>query len=64
MFSIPSRPDLGLIQPPIQCILGAVSLEIKQPGRENDHSPPSNADVKNAWSRTSTPICLHVLVLI
>jgi hypothetical protein len=23
---------------------------IKQPGREADHSPPSSAEVKNAWS--------------
>jgi len=26
----------------------------KLPGREADHSPPSNADVKNAWRYTST----------
>jgi hypothetical protein len=26
---------------------------IKQPGREADHSPPSSADVKNAWSYSS-----------
>jgi len=34
---------------------GAPSLEVKRPGREADHSPPSNAEVKNAWSYTSTP---------
>jgi len=28
---------------------------IKRPGREVDHSTPSNAEVNNAWSRTSTP---------
>ena len=34
--------------------------EIKRPGREVDHSPPSSADVKNVWSSTSAPtICLH-----
>jgi hypothetical protein len=27
----------------------------KRPGREADHSPPSSAEVKNAWSYTSTP---------
>jgi hypothetical protein len=33
---------------------------IKLPGREADHSPPSSAEVKNAWSYTSTPtIRLH-----
>jgi hypothetical protein len=26
-----------------------------RPGREADHSPPSSAVVKNAWSYTSTP---------
>jgi hypothetical protein len=28
---------------------------IKRPGREADHSPPSNADVKKIWSYTSSP---------
>jgi hypothetical protein len=27
----------------------------KRPGREADHSPPSSAEAKNAWSYTSTP---------
>jgi hypothetical protein len=26
-----------------------------RPGHEADHSPPSSADVKNAWSYTSIP---------
>jgi hypothetical protein len=34
---------------------GALSLGVKQPGREADHSPPSSAEVKNAGSYTSTP---------
>jgi hypothetical protein len=25
------------------------------PDREADHSPPASAEVKNAWSSTSTP---------
>jgi hypothetical protein len=29
--------------------------EVKRPGREGDNSPPSNAEVKNKWSFTSTP---------
>jgi hypothetical protein len=38
--------------------------EIKQPGPEADHSPPSSVEVKNAWSYTSTPpIRLHGVVL-
>jgi hypothetical protein len=28
---------------------------VKRPGREADHSPPSSAEVKNAWSYISTP---------
>jgi hypothetical protein len=28
---------------------------VKRPGREADHSPPYSAEVKNAWSYTSTP---------
>jgi hypothetical protein len=37
---------------------------IKRQGREADHSPPSSAEVNNAWSYTSTPpIRLHGEVL-
>jgi hypothetical protein len=50
-----SRPALGPIQPPSQWVPGALSLGVKQPGREADHSPPSSAEVKNWWSYTSTP---------
>jgi hypothetical protein len=48
-FSTPvSRPALGHIQPPIQWVReGSLSLEVKQPGRETDHSLPSSATVKN-----------------
>jgi hypothetical protein len=42
-------------QPPIQWVPGAISVGVQRPGREADHSPPSNAEVKNAWSYTSTP---------
>jgi hypothetical protein len=55
---------LGPTQPAIQWVPGALSLEVKRPGREADHSPPSSAKVKNAWSYTSTPpIRLHGVVL-
>jgi hypothetical protein len=33
----------------------ALSLALKRPGREADHSPPSSAEVKIAWSYTATP---------
>jgi hypothetical protein len=42
----------------------ALSLGIQRPGREADHTPTSSAEVKNAWSYTSTPpISLHDVVL-
>jgi hypothetical protein len=42
-------------QPSIQWVKGTLSLGVKRPGREADHSPPSSAEFKNAWSYTSTP---------
>jgi hypothetical protein len=47
---VSSRTALGPIQPPVQWIPGALSLGVKRPGREADHSPPYSSDVKNAWS--------------
>jgi hypothetical protein len=41
-------------QPPSQRVSEALSPRIKRPGREADHSPPSSAEVKNAWSYAST----------
>jgi hypothetical protein len=46
LFTTASRTALGLTQPPIQWIAGALSLGVKRPGREADHSPPSRAEVK------------------
>jgi hypothetical protein len=45
-------------------IPGALSLGIKRPGREADHSPPTSVEVKNEWSYNPTPpIRLHGVVL-
>jgi hypothetical protein len=44
----------GATQPPIQWVPEDLSLGVKRPGREADHSPPSSAEVKNAWSYIST----------
>jgi hypothetical protein len=68
LFSTSSRPALGPTQPPIQWVLGAFSPGLKQHGREADHSPPADAEVKKMWIYTSTPphppsICLHGVVL-
>jgi len=43
---------------------GAIFMDLKRSGREADHSPPSSAEVKNAWRYTSIPpICVHGVVL-
>jgi hypothetical protein len=44
-----SRRALGITQPPIEWVPGALSLGIQRAGREADLSPPSGAEVKNAW---------------
>jgi hypothetical protein len=54
-FITASRTALRPTQPPIQWVPGALSLRVKRPGREVGHLPPSSAEVKNAWSYTSTP---------
>jgi hypothetical protein len=46
LFTTASRTALGPTQPPIQGVPGALSLGVKRPGREADHSPPSSAEVK------------------
>jgi len=38
-------PALGPTQPPIHWAPGALSLGVKRPRREADHSPPSRAEV-------------------
>jgi hypothetical protein len=64
IFSTASRPALWPTQPPTQWVSGALSLGVKRQGSEVDHSPPSRAEVKNAWSYNSTPpIRLHGVVL-
>jgi len=37
---------LGPKQPPIQWVPGILSLKVKLPGREAEHSPPTSAEVK------------------
>jgi hypothetical protein len=43
------------VQPPIQWVPGAISLGIMRPGREADHSPPSNAEMKNGGAIPPLP---------
>jgi nitrate reductase cytochrome c-type subunit len=56
LFATVFRPALGPTQAsPIQGIPGALSLEVKRPRREADHSPRSSVEMRNAWSYTSAP---------
>jgi hypothetical protein len=48
IFSSVRRPDRlwGSLKPPIQWVPGALTLGVKRPGHEADHSPPLSAEVK------------------
>jgi hypothetical protein len=46
LFTTAFRMALGPAQPPIQRVLGALSLGVKLSGSEGDHSLPSSAEVK------------------
>jgi hypothetical protein len=61
---IVSRPALGLTQPPVQWVTGALSLRGKAARREADHSPPSSVEVKE-WVELylHSPVRLHGVVL-
>jgi hypothetical protein len=48
LFTTASRTALRPTQPPIQWLPGALSLGVKRPGCEADHSPPFSAEVKNS----------------
>jgi hypothetical protein len=54
LFLTMSKMALRPTQPPVQCVMRALSPVVKQLECEGDHSPPPSADVKNAWSYTST----------
>jgi hypothetical protein len=54
-FTAVSSLALGATQPHVQWITGALSLWVKWPGCEADHSHPSSAEVKNTWSYNSIP---------
>jgi hypothetical protein len=61
-FTTASRPAVGPTQPPIQWVPGALSLGIKQPRREADHSHPSSADVKRM--RGAIPALLQYVFMV
>jgi hypothetical protein len=62
LYSTASRPALGPTHPPIQWVPGALSLGVKLPGREADHSSPSS-DVKNSAAIIHSSTRLHGVVL-
>jgi hypothetical protein len=47
LFTTASRTAMGPTQSPIQWVPGALSLGVKQLGREADYSPPSSAKIKD-----------------
>jgi hypothetical protein len=55
LFVTASTQDMGPTQLPIQLVQRDHSLGINVPGREDNHSPPSCAEVKDAWRYPSTP---------
>jgi hypothetical protein len=64
--SVVSSPDILLPVHPLSYPMGnrGSFRGGKAAGAEDDHSPPSSAEVKNGWSYTSTPpIRLHGVVL-
>jgi hypothetical protein len=64
LFTAVSRTALGPTQPPIQSVPKAVSLGVKRPEHEADHSPPYSAEVKECVELyLHSPIRLHGVVL-
>jgi hypothetical protein len=55
IFSTSSNLALGPTEPPIQRVPANFSSGVNRPGREADHSPPTNAEIKKTWIYTSTP---------
>jgi hypothetical protein len=60
LFTTASRTALGPTQPPIQWVPAVLSLRVKRPEHEADHSPPSSADVKNTWGSVKAQGQLYV----
>jgi hypothetical protein len=57
-FYSSQRTEVGFAAHPASYPMGS---GVKRPGREADHSPPSSADVNNAWNYTSTPPYIFVV---
>jgi hypothetical protein len=55
LISIMPIPVLRPTQSSIQWVSGAVSQEVKRPGREADHAHPYSAEVKNCGAISPLP---------
>jgi len=47
VFSYMTRPDLRPMQPPVQWVLGVLSVGLKQLGNEDDHTLSSSSAQQN-----------------
>jgi hypothetical protein len=57
-FNTPAWLALVSTQPPVQLILGIISLRVKWPGYEHDFVSSSSAEVENICSCTFVPLYL------
>jgi hypothetical protein len=49
LYSTAFRPALGSTQSPVvQWVPEALSVVVKRPGRQGDHSPPPSVEIKNS----------------
>jgi hypothetical protein len=64
LFTTASGAALGPARPPVRWVPGTLSLGVKRPGREADHSPQSSDEIKG-WVELylHSPIRLHGVVL-
>jgi hypothetical protein len=53
LFTTASRTALEPTLPPIQWVPGALSLGVKRPGCEADHSHISSAEIEVLWVATT-----------
>jgi hypothetical protein len=63
LYATVSRPAPGPTQHPIQWVLGSLSLGVRRPGREADHSPPSSAEIKECVELAIRPVPQYAFVV-
>jgi hypothetical protein len=50
-----------MLEDPVSYYWIPLSSEVKPLGREADHSPPSNTEVKRSWSYDSVHLYLYIV---